>query len=554
VVRSNSASRGAGAVFLVAFALLLLLTHLPFLNLPFYWDEVGQFVPASLDLYLHGYLVPHMATPNVHPPGMMAYLALVWKVFGFSIAVTRLAMLAAAAVTVWLAFLVAIELCRNVGGAPAFLTVILLLASPLFYTQAMMAQLDMPATLFTMLALLLFLRDRPRAAALASVALVLVKETGLVVPLVFAVWLVRERRRRQALWFLLPAVALAGWLLVLYRATGNLFGNSAFTGYNVFFPLHPVRIAIALARRCFSIFIENFHWIGWIAVVLAWRRTKTYATRPWRIAAAVAIAQVLVVTVLGGATLERYLLPVLPLIYIAFAAGWAALPGMSRAWQFALIAGLLVSLFWNPPYPYPYENNLAMVDFVRLNQAAAEYVENNFPATRITTAWPLSIELRRPACGYVTTRLAVREVPGFRPADLRSVDPASVQVFVLFSRDWDGRWNLRRLPLIEPLMRRFYGYEPQISAPELERHFGLKLAARWTQHGQWIAVYTKPGVPQEKGKLATVTVSCWRRSWRTAAPADGSMAWMALASSSTGLPVLSRPRAALRTQYSVTTP
>jgi len=485
---------GTYLFFLAVFALLVVLIHLPFLDLPFYWDEVGQFVPASLDLYQHGYWVPHMATPNVHPPGVMAYLALVWRVFGFSIAATRLAMLAAAAVAVWLTFLLAIELARGVGGAPAFSAVTLLTVSPLFYTQAMMAQLDMPALLFTVAALLLFLRGRLGAAALACTALVLVKETGLVVALVLAVWLIAERRRREAVWFLLPLAALAGWLFVLYRATGHLLGNSGFADYNVLFPLHPVRVAVALARRFFSIFIENFHWIGWIAVALAWRRTRIFRSRPWRIAAAVAAAQVLAVTVLGGATLERYLLPVLPLIYIAFAAAWAAQPSLaSRAGQLALIAGLVLCLFWNPPYPHPYENNLALVDFVRLHQAAAGFLERSYPGQRITTAWPLTIELRRPACGYVKRRMAVQELAGFEPSDMAALDPASVGVFVLFSHDWDDGWDLRRAPLIEPLMRRFYGYQPQIAPQELERRFGLKLAARWSERGQWIAVYETVG-------------------------------------------------------------
>jgi len=480
------------AFFLAAFALLVALIHLPFLDLPFYWDEVGQFVPASLDLFQHGYWVPHMATPNVHPPGVMAYLALVWRIFGFSIPATRLAMLAAAAVAVWLTFLLAIELCRGVGGAPAFSAVALLVASPLFYTQSMMAQLDMPAMLFTLGALLLFLRGRFRTAALACTALALVKETGVVVAVVLAVWLIAERRWRVALWFALPLAALAGWIFVLERATGHMLGNAAFTDYNVTFPLHPVRVAIALARRCFALFIENFHWIGWIAVAVAWRQTKLYRSRGWRIAGAVALAQTLAVTVLGGATLDRYLLPVLPLMYITFAAAWAARPSVAtRIGQFALVGGLLFCLFWNPPYPHPYENNLAMVDFVHLHQQAADFVERTFPGQRITTAWPLTIELRRPACGYVKRHMDVQEMPGFRPDDLASLDPASVGVFVLFSRDWDGGWDLRRAPLIAPLMRRFYGYEPQIAPGDLERRFGLKVAARWSERGQWIAVYER---------------------------------------------------------------
>ncbi len=475
----------------------VLLIHLPFLDLPFYWDEVGQFIPAALDILNQGFWVPHSATPNVHPPGVMAYLALVWRVFGYSIPAARVAMLVLAGAALWLSFLLAIELCRNVGGAPALVTVLLLIASPLYYTQSMLAQLDMPAMLLTVLALLLFLKDRVRAAALACVALVLVKETGLVAPAVFAGRLIVERRRREAGWFALPAIALAAWLLLLYRETGHLFGNTEFTEYNLSFPLHPVRLGIALARRCFYLFFENLHWVGWIAVAVAWRRTRTFAGRSWRVAAALGIAQVLAVTALGGAVLERYLLPALPLMYTAFAAAWSATASRwLRAGRVAMVAALVAGLFWNPPYPYPYENNLALVDFVRLQHTAADYVEAAFPGKTITTAWPLSIELRRPACGYVSTRMAVREVPSFRPEDVRALRSSGVEVFVLFSRDWEGRWDLRQMPLVSGVMRRFYDYEPQIPAGEVERTLGVKLAARWSERGQWIAVYQR--IPQNQ--------------------------------------------------------
>ena len=50
--------------------------HLPMLKFPFHWDELGQFAPASLDLYQDGSLVAHSTLPNVHPPGVMAIVAL----------------------------------------------------------------------------------------------------------------------------------------------------------------------------------------------------------------------------------------------------------------------------------------------------------------------------------------------------------------------------------------------------------------------------------------------------------------------------------------------
>ena len=105
--------------------------HLPYLRLPFFWDEMGQYIPASLDLYRDGAWVPHSTLPNVHPPGLMAALALVWQIFGFSIAVTRLTMLAIASAGVLLAFLLSIRLSRGAHGAPAFAAVLFLIASPI---------------------------------------------------------------------------------------------------------------------------------------------------------------------------------------------------------------------------------------------------------------------------------------------------------------------------------------------------------------------------------------------------------------------------------------
>src|SRR5580658_7177955 len=93
--------------FFAFFAFVVSLTHAPYFRLPYFWDELGQFVPAALDIFQHGWWVPHSAVPNAHPPGVMAYLAAVWKIFGYSIAATRAAMLALASLTALFTFLLA---------------------------------------------------------------------------------------------------------------------------------------------------------------------------------------------------------------------------------------------------------------------------------------------------------------------------------------------------------------------------------------------------------------------------------------------------------------
>ena len=160
---------------------------------------------------------------------------------------------------------------------------------------------------FTVVALLLFLEGRFAASAAACTAAVLIKETTISTPLVFALWLwFREGRRREALYFLAPAVALGIWLLLLLRGTGHLLGDPGFTQYNLTETLSPVHVILAIARRAYFLFIADGRWIGAIALFVGWRVLRGKA---WSIAAWVALAQVAVVTLVGGAVLDRYLLP-----------------------------------------------------------------------------------------------------------------------------------------------------------------------------------------------------------------------------------------------------
>src|SRR3984893_13284978 len=91
-------------LILAAFALLVFVAHVPYFGLPYFWDELGQFVPAALDILHDGAWIPHSTVPNAHPPGVMAYLALVWRIAGYSIAATRAAMLTLAGAAVILTF------------------------------------------------------------------------------------------------------------------------------------------------------------------------------------------------------------------------------------------------------------------------------------------------------------------------------------------------------------------------------------------------------------------------------------------------------------------
>ena len=118
----------------------------PLLRLPYFWDEAGYYVPAARDLLLTGRLIPHSTVSNAHPPLVMAYLAMWWKLAGFAPVVTRTAMLLAAAFTLLGLF----RLAKTVANLEvAVATTILTAIYPVFFAQSSLVHLDLAAAGFT---------------------------------------------------------------------------------------------------------------------------------------------------------------------------------------------------------------------------------------------------------------------------------------------------------------------------------------------------------------------------------------------------------------------
>jgi 4-amino-4-deoxy-L-arabinose transferase-like glycosyltransferase len=479
----------AALIFFLLFAAILLTIHLPYLRLPYHWDELGQFVPTALDLY-HGAWVAHSTLPNVHPPGVAAILALAWRIFGYSIPATRLTMLAIASLGVTFAFLLAIRLSRTAVGAPAFAAAAFLILSPMFYMQSEMVLLDMPAMTFTLIALWLFLDGRFAWCAVVCTALVLMKETAITTPLVFAAWLwFSEKRRREALYFLAPLLALGAWLLALHHATGYWTGNAEFAQYNIADSLHPKHILKSLAVRVYFLFIADGHWIGTITLFIFWRELRGKA---WNLILLVALAQFAIVTLLGGAYLERYLFPILPILYIAIAVAGSAYPASWRRTSQILMALLLTAgWFVNPPFPFHLENNLAAADFVLVQRDVAQYIEASSPRARVASTWPFTEAISRPEFGYVHRPLETIALPGFQLAEVASVKRTDYDLVVVFPTTLPGEDGPLGF-LSFPWLRRQVGFRAPPSDDQFRAGIGLIPLFSLERRGMWVRVYAPP--------------------------------------------------------------
>jgi hypothetical protein len=244
----------------------------------------------------------------------------------------------------------------------------------------------------------------------------------------------------------------------------------------------PSRVLLALGRRLYYLFIGSGHFIGTLVLLRAWPRMPVFHTRPWRIAGAFAALHILVVSLLGGAVLERYLLPVLPILYIAFAVSLRALLPARRALAlFALLACLIAANFVNPVYPFPFENNLAFVSFVQLEQEAAAAIEAH--GDHVTaTPFPMADALQNPDFGFVRRRRIVFGLTGFDQAEIERAKAQRPDAVVVFNRYWDPL-HLAEHSAVQRFLEKYYAWHAQLSADEIADQLSMHVTERWQRRG-----------------------------------------------------------------------
>jgi 4-amino-4-deoxy-L-arabinose transferase-like glycosyltransferase len=504
---SPSVGFGSGLYFIGVFGAVAL-AHLPFLRLPYFWDETGYYIPAALDFFHKGLLIPQSTLTTGHTPLIPVYLALTWRLLGFSPLITRLAMAAFAAATLVALYMVG----RAVASREAALWACILLAvSPLFFAQTTLAFLDLPAAFTTTIAVWALLRRRLGWFALAASIAVLTKETAIVIVPVAIIFLWRFRKHAASstwIWLATPVATLAAWTVYYHHQTGFWTGNPEYLQYNLYSTLGPVRIATSFARRLYQVFIAGFNWLLVGAALLGFRRMKAFQQQNaaegvsrkedppahrrkefFYLAAGLAVVYISLLSVVGGAVLARYLLPMFPCFYLALVLFVEFLPRPLMRVAFILVAaGFGAAWLIKPSYPFAYENNLAYTDFIPLHQQAAEWLSAQADTPRILTAWPATDELSHPELGYVEKPLRVVGVPGFAPPYFRNVPDTSFDLVYLYSRQWDPPDNwLRRLPWLA----RAGKYTPPIRPAFLAFRYRLHEVASFERDGQWVKIYAK---------------------------------------------------------------
>ncbi len=503
----------------------LYLSHFTLLRLPYFWDEAGYYIPAAWDFYRTGSLIPTTTLSNAHPPLPSIWLALCWKLVGFSPEVTRVAVLLVAS----LAILAIWRLAQSLVPAPevAIWTAALTALYPIWFAQSSLAHADIFAAACTLWGLVYALPAAQRNPHLASVwftAAALCKETAIFVPAALALYRAAEGLRkpsrericllRESAWLLSSALPLAAWYTWHYAKTGFLFGNPEFLRYNAQATLTPLRIFAAFAHRILHLTAHMNLFVlvaaALSALLLPVRESSTgggvrAGLDPSALRAVLwlLLTNAILFSVLGGALLTRYLLPMYPLVILLAV---TTLYRRAPAWHvLATLAAtaFVIGLFVDPPYGFAPEDNLEYARMAQMEMAAIAQLSALEPDATVASAWPVTDALTRPELGYVQKPFHVFALADFTSGqiDRAATERNRFSMALVFSTKYDPPSPLFTLGArSRQLDQRYFGLHEDLLPEAIAVRLGGSVVWKVSDQGMWVALI-RISPPQQASKV-----------------------------------------------------
>jgi hypothetical protein len=241
--------------------------------------------------------------------------------------------------------------------------------------------------------------------------------------------------------------------------------------------------------------------------------TRARLSRPALNAIAVVlIANWVAFSILGGALLTRYLLPMYPLVLLVCVGewqrhlrNWSGLAALSAA---AFLAGIWI----NPPYAFAPEDNLTYRDMIVLHQRAVATIAQKWPQATVLTAWPADSELERPELGYTKRPIKAIAIPNFSAENIEKAagDAEDYDTALIFSTKWmppPGAVDLSRRN--RPADARYFDFHEDVRPSEAAALLHGELV--WQDHirGEWVAILRFPRIEDAALGSPSIIVQLW---------------------------------------------
>jgi len=432
---------------------------------------------------------------------------------------------------------------------------------PVWFAQSSLAHSDLPASAFALAGLVFYFRSfsqnkmhgsaavravqEPSNAepgtSLRTVALAttlfaiaaLCKETAVIAPFALSAYdLSKHLRARDApgargllppLLLGMSALPLALWFAYHHHKTGFYFGNPEFFFYNVSGTLTPLRVVLSIGLRLWQMLGYMNLWLLTLATVWVMRypalpekdgteRSRIALPAQYRIAA-ILLGNLLLFSLIGGAVLARYMLPVYPLVILI---GISTLRRRLREWTWAVafvVLGFTLALFSNPFGYIPPEDNLSYRNYVILHKQAADYLRQHFPDARVLTAWTATDELTKPFLGYVRAPMSVVRLENFsyEQLQLARMGAGQYDFALLFSTKQEPAASvLDHWPWWQRISERYFGFHRDIRPQAAAQILNGRVIWQGKRGQQWAAIVNfdrieDAGLQRPQGNAETIS-------------------------------------------------
>jgi len=305
-----------------------------------------------------------------------------------------------------------------------------------------------------------------------------------------------------------PVLPLAAWYAYHRSRTGFIFGNPEFLRYNATANLDAHRILVCLYHRFIhltlhmNLFVPTLCTVA-ILLVPALKPSSGEETRS-RLAppvlaaiAVILLANLVAFSILGGALLTRYLLPMYPLVLLLCVDQWQR---RVRRWTGLLVLSsiaFLAGIWINPPYAFAPEDNLTYRDMIVLHQQAIAYLAQHYPQATVLTAWPGTAEVSRPDLGYIVESLKVDPIENFSLPQIEKAagDPGGYDTALLFSTKWAppaGKLDLSQGG--RPSDEKYFDFHLDLRPAQAAALLHGDIVYRASRKGEWVAILHFPRI------------------------------------------------------------
>jgi hypothetical protein len=293
---------------------------------------------------------------------------------------------------------------------------------------------------------------------------------------------------------------LCGWFAWHYAKTGFLFGNPEYLRYNAQSTLNPLRIVVAFGHRVLHLTAHMNLFVPVMMTVAALllkprvdaegHDRATISLRARRRIFLLLLVNALLFSVLGGALLTRYLLPMYPLVLLVAVSTFYRRVPYWHVLALFCAAAFVLGLFVNPPYGFAPEDNLAYAHVVRLHEAGIAQLNKRYPGATVLSAWPMTDELTKPELGYLKQPFDVYRVEDFTAEQIAkaAAEPEKYSAALVFSTKYDPPPLLTFGSRGETMEERFFGLHHDLAPETIARELGGTLVWKREDQGMWIAL------------------------------------------------------------------